>query len=63
MYLQKETSKKGLKKKFLIGHWRKKQDPDPDADPLVIGMDPRIPIRTNMIKQSSVADPDPEPDP
>jgi hypothetical protein len=47
MYLQKEKSKKTLKKIIfcyhLEGHLRKYQDPEPD--PLVRGMDPRIRFR------------------
>jgi hypothetical protein len=49
MYLQKVISKKTRKNYFLLASWRlcrKKQDPEPD--PLVRGMDPRIRIRTKM---------------
>ncbi len=45
LYLQKVTSRKICVKKIIFcwhleGQWRKKQDPNPD--PLVRGMDPRI---------------------
>ncbi len=47
MYLQKVPNKQKSTVVFcwrLEGHWRKQQDPDldPNPDPLVKGMDPRI---------------------
>ncbi len=48
MYLKKVISKKTFKKdiSFLLASWRKQEDPNPD--PLVRGMDPRIRIHTKM---------------
>ncbi len=51
MYLQKVLSRKKCVKKLVFcwhleGQWRKYQDPDPD--PLVRGMDPRIRIHPKM---------------
>ncbi len=51
MYLQKVISSKPLCKNLVFcwrleGQWRKQQDPDPD--PLVRGMDPRVRIHTKM---------------
>ncbi len=52
MYLQEVISKKRKKKLIfcwrLEGHWRKYQDPDPNPDQFVRGMDPRIRIRTKI---------------
>jgi hypothetical protein len=51
MYLQKITNKKIWNFFFfwhLEGHWRKKQDLDPDPDLIVRVTDPRIRIRIKM---------------
>ncbi len=49
------TLQKGISKKTCCrceGHWRKEQDPDPDPDPLVKakGTEPKIRIRTKMLR-------------
>ncbi len=53
MHLQKVKSRKTFLKKLVFrwrleGQWRKNQDPDPNPDPLVRGMYPRIRIHTKM---------------
>jgi len=56
MYLQNVICKKSfLKISFFLasweGQWRKLQDQDPEPDPFVGGMDPRIQIRIRIHQQ------------
>ncbi len=54
VHVPSKTNKQKTVKKisFLVasweGQWRKYQVPDPDPDPLVRGMDPRIQIRIHL---------------